>query len=175
MNKLGKLLNDYVNGQLKEAKKDYKKVVNELNKELHEELVNMYDTFIDQFYSYKTTSYIRHGQTKPGTQSGESLYRAQNITMRGGSYNPRLLVNFSPEDMDVSYRFDSAPDVFNYVMYGIRFPYFDNASNWIGEYHGKYFSFKGTPKHAFQAFNDNFNEIAEKGFREKWAKTRWGH
>jgi len=175
MNKLGKLLKDYVDNQLKDAKKDYNKVINELNNELYKEMIDMYDTFIDQFYSYKTTSYIRHGQTKPGTQTGVSLYRAQNISIGGNYYNPKLIVDFRPSDMNVSYEWDEAPDVFNYVMYGIRFPYFNNSSNWIGKYEGKYFSFKGTPMHAFQLFNDTFDEIAEKGFREKWAKTKWGH
>ena len=175
MNRFKQLINAYANEKLKEAKKDYYKIVNELNKELYQDVVQMYDTFITQFYTYKTTSYIRHGQTMPGTQTGESLFRAQNFRIGGNYYNPTLIVDFTPNDMGVSYQYDSAEGVFSYVMHGIRFPYFENSSNWIGTYKGKYFSYRGIPEHAFLLFGDTFDEIAEKGFRKKWSKTKWGH
>ena len=174
-NKIKQLVNIYTNEKLKEAKKDYYKVVNELNKELYKDVVQMYDTFITQFYAYKTTSYIRHGQTVPGTQTGESLFRAQDFRIGGNYYNPTLIINFAPNDMGTTYQYDSAENVFDYVMHGIRFPYFNNLLNWTGTYRGKYFSYRGIPQHAFQLFGDTFNEIAERGFRKKWSKTKWGH
>ena len=173
-NKLKQLVNAYTNEKLKEAKKDYYMIVNELNKELYQDVVQMYDSFITQFYLYKTTSYIRHGQTVPGTLSGESLFRAQDFRIGGNYYKPSLIVDFIPNDMNTKYQYDTSASVFNYVMHGVRFPYYD-AMSWIGEYRGKHFSFKGTPQHAFQLFGDTFNEIAEKGFRKRWIKTQWGH
>lgn len=173
-NKIKEIVNDYVKEKMKLMKKDYYKIQYELNNDLYKEVSNMYDAFIDQFYSYKTTSYIRHGERMAGTCVGSSLYRANDIKTGGNYFKPKLIINFTPEEINEKYQYDSQESIFNYVMHGIRFPYY-NSMKWRGNFKGKYFEFSGTPSHAFQLFDAQFDDIAEREFRKRWKNTNWGN
>ena len=174
-NEYQKYLDKYIEKQMKKVKKDFNKVINEVNEDLYKELVKMYDKLIDDFYQYKTTSYIRHGETRVGTQMGTTLYRGQDFKIVKGK-NPKLIINFDADILhggEREYRYDSPDHVFDLVTYGIRFPFGKNSNTWNGEYSGKYFSYKGTPYEIFKMFNKDYNNIVEKIFYSKWSKTDW--
>lgn len=168
------LLDSYTKENMKKAKKDFERIIWNINKELKSETSKMYDSLIDQFYSYHTTSYIRHGQTKPGTENGLSLYRANSITTGGSYKNPTLIIDINSRDMNVDHQYDTDSKVLDYVMYGIRFPYFSPMS-WKegGSYKGKYFNYTGTPLHVFQNFDADFENIVEKIFYPQWKNSGW--
>ena len=138
---------------------------------MYKEATRMYDTFMYDFYSYKTRIYIRHGQNRPGTGSGENLYRGQQIRKIGSVYNPLLSIEFSGKDMQGGYEYDSPYEVLQSVMSGIRFPI--REMTWEGSYDGKYFSYSGTPERAFRIFEEHFDDIAYEIFYKKWHEIGW--
>jgi len=123
------------------------------------------------FYSYETTAYIRHGQSRSGTGNGENLYRGQQIRKYGSPTNPKLSINFSGVDMQDGYEYHSPGQVLESVMSGIRFPF--REMTWSGSYDGKYFSYSGEPKRAFDLFEHNFYIIAKDIFMGKWREFGW--
>lgn len=173
-NRLKKMLENYADEKVKEIMNtDWYVAINQTNHELEKETKKMYDSLIDNFYKYKTKSYIRHGEgeTKPGTQVGTTLYRGNDIH---GSYGkaPKLHVFFDGNilrDDERSYQYDDPSKVFDYVMFGIRFPYY-NTMGWDTEYVGKYFSYSGTPYQIFNKFHDDWEKNSEKVFRIFWGK-----
>ena len=161
------IINDYK----REIKKDLIDVANYTNEEMYQTAIEMYDTFIEQYYDYPTTTYIRHGESKPGTQHGINLYRAQDIKKKSGD-NPELTIHFSPSDMQGGYQHGTPEDVFQNVMNGIQGapPYW--FISWRGEYFGDYFSYSGDPARAFDVFEKNFIKIAKPIFMKRWDKIR---
>ena len=150
----------------KEAIQVWNEAINYTYKELYDEAWKMYDTFINQFYAYKTKSYIRHGETKPGTGMGSNLYRGQQITLKPG-FNPSLSIEFSGEDME-KYRHNSTDEVLKMVMSGIRgVPSKRWWTTWKGSYNGTYFSFSGEMINAFNTFENYFYDIANVIFSKK--------
>lgn len=152
-----KAINRFVDSHDKFVVNEYNKAINKLKKEAEK----MYDSFIDQFYLYRTKSYIRHGQTRPGTGNGINLYRGQHIrvetkTFQGFRIN-KLIIDFNGSDMESKrYKYDSADQVLDYVMSGIRFTHeFENGKwemTWEGNYDGEYYS--SLNKNMKQAFDD---------------------
>ena len=166
---LSKIAKEYKKRARKKLDSDYRKVINYTNTELYKEVTQMFDTFIDQFYSYPTKQYVRHGQTRAGTRNGLNLYRGQQISKKDG-INPLLIIDFSGEDMQgENYTWDAgAPGhVLDLVMHGIRFP-IGNGMSWHGMYEGKYFSYYGTTAQAFQEFGRDFKRISSKLFYDEW-------
>lgn len=153
--------------------KDVDKTIRYVNNEMYDEAVNMYDEFIRQFYSYETTSYIRHWEGKPGTGEGQNLYFGKDI--RKETRKPKLII-YLPTDpeyisngggqmkepMADDYRFNTAQEVLSYVYSGVRFPDKFNkvVMEWRGDYKGKYFRYRGTMEDAFNTFNMKFDKIA---------------
>lgn len=141
-----------------------KYLANEYNKamkKLKREAEKMYDSFIDQFYSYKTRSYVRHGQTRPGTGTGINLYRGQQIRIEKTKHNgftlDNLVIEFNGLDMESKkYRYNTADEVLDYVMNGIRFTHkfeSDWTMTWEGNYDGEYYSsLNQNMKQAFDGF-----------------------
>lgn len=177
-NAYNKYIDDYVKKRMSGIKRDINKVINEVNDELYKEVTKMYDKLIDDFYSYTTTSYIRHGETRPGTQQGITLYRGQDFGIVRGK-NPRLRIFFDPNILKASERgygtknYPETPEhVFDLVMYGIRFPvgHDGHGMSWTGEYNGKYFSYKGTPYEIMKSFDKDFKNISKELFYQKWSK-----
>lgn len=143
------------------------KAIYQTNNELYNEADRMYKSFIRQFYLYKTKSYIRDGEGRPGTREGQRLYDGEDIYKISHGRNPKLVINLPDEaiynhSMDATYKFDEPETVLDYVMHGIRYPYrpnFDNK-NWIGVYIGTHFSYAGTMYDAFKEFGNKFNQMA---------------
>jgi len=147
---INKSLNKYVNKKVKEVRKEFRKTIRDVNKELVKEASRMYDTFIDQYYSYKTKSYIRHGETRPGTGVGINLYRANDIRAIN---NRSFILDINSHDME-GYKKDSSEFVLNNVLEGYRGIPGYWLQEWVGTYEGKYFSYTGTIRKAFEYFNE---------------------
>ena len=185
-NAYNKYIDNYVKKRMSGIKRDINKVINEVNDELYKEVTKMYDKLIDDFYLYKTTSYIRHGESRPGTQRGTTMYRGQDFKIIKGK-EPKLRIFFNPNILQSSERGyggytkkdgtkilpEDPSHVYDLVMYGIRFPMEHNFMTWTGEYKGKYFSYKGTPYQIMQMFDKDFKDIASNIFYQKWSKTDW--
>ena len=152
---------------------DITKTLNYTRNEMYNEAINMFDAFIDQFYSYITSVYIRHGEGFPGTGHGTNLYKGKQIRKVGTNYSPALSIEFSGMDMEGGYEYDSPGVVLSDVMSGIRFPEHGVQMTWSGEYVGKDFSYAGVPERAFEIFERNFDTIALDIFYEKWKDMGW--
>lgn len=183
------IVNNFVNSQMDRADEDIRKSISHTNKELVNELKKMYRSFMEQFYSYKTTSYIRHGTSRPGTKNGYALKRAANIYAMGGRM-PRLVIEISGDRIGETYEYDDADSVLDFVMNGIRFT---GAGIVTGKYHphrkgepwewtmtweppyyeGKYFQYHSTVQEAFDAFDNDFEDIAMNMVRDKMRDYGW--
>lgn len=150
--------------------------------ELYKEAERMYDSFIDQFYAYETKSYIRHGETRPGTCRGINLYRGQQFELKNKVYTksfidkvgekatvnltlrlntPIFSTNISAQDMEYRKYHDSAEEVLELVTNGIRgVPDKGWWIPWMGSYEGKYFSTgRTTMAKAFEMFDNYFDDM----------------
>ena len=165
-NKLQKQCDNLVKAWQKQAKADFWPIIQDVNKKLYQEAKEMFYSFIDQFYSYKTKSYVRHDQPGPGTGKGVNLYFATQIKMIAGK-RPKLVVAFDASDMEGGYQYDDKETVLDMVMGGVRFPN-ERAMYWKGSYTGHYFSYSGSPEGAFGLFNDTFDSIAAQLFYPQW-------
>ena len=150
----------------------YKKTINYAQKELYQEAWRMYDSFIDQFYSYPTVSYIRHGESRPGTKTGINLYRAQNIKLDiSDAMNPQVIIDINSSDMEGGYQRHSPSEVLEYVLNGYRFVGYGNTMTWKGSYHGKYFSFNNlTMSRAFDEFRGYYFDMQTNIFVRNFKK-----
>lgn len=175
-NRIQKLLDDYVNTEVKRAKSDYDRIIYRINKDLEKELNKMYDAFIDKFYSTPTKSYRRQGwlgRIEPNTPWGENLYEGNHIRTYGVYRSPKLVVEIDSTGMMNDYEYDDAETVLSYVMQGVRFPFFHTPS-WKGSYSGKYFTYNNTtPYLAFTDFNRRFDDIVENEFYTQWKEIGW--
>lgn len=171
-----KAINDFVDNEMITVEKDIEKAIRYTNNELYEEAHNMYVFFIDDFYKYKTKSYIRHWEGIPGTMQGQNLYFGEDI--RKNSKHPKLVIN-TPFDVfyksngggqyrDIMYGYKngereiSPQIVLSNVYEGIRFP-FNKKMEWkTPKYKGKYFESIGNMKDSFDLFNNKFDDMAEK-------------
>lgn len=171
----------YKKALLKSMEKAWNTGITYAINELYKEAWKMYDSFIDQYYSYKTQSYIRHGETRPGTCRGINLYRGQqfkiknkvqsksipikidkaNFTLEATLNTPALITNISGEEMD-GYRYNTTDEVLDMVIDGIRgVPQKGWWIPWTGSYNGKYFSVSNaTMAKAFEMFDDYFDDMA---------------
>lgn len=171
-NRINKLLDKYTDDMIKIASKDIDRIINDVNNDLYKETIKMYDSIIDQFYSYKTTSYIRHGETTYGTGMGINLYRANNINIINGR-NPSLNISINSNDMEGGYKNSSKEDVLNYILSGVRFPFGNvpDANNLF--YKCKYFTYKGSINEIFEKYGNDFKDISKDIFYSRWKKTKW--
>ena len=146
----------------------WSKAINYTYRKLYDEAKKMYDSYIDQYYKYKTKSYIRHGESRPGTMRGINLYRGQQIKFSPGLV-PTLDIHFSGEDMEnYGLKGDSPDEVLSMVMRGIRgVPSRGWWETWTGSYDGTYFSYSGNMMSAFNTFNDRFEDMEEYIFFKK--------
>ena len=150
------------------------KVLNEVYEEMRDEAINMYDAFIQQFYTYPTKAYILHGTSKPGTKTGFNLYRGigakDQFIKKRGVKKPSLTISFSASDMEDDYQYNSAQEVLGQTMGGVRGvpPYW--WMTWTGSYYGRHFSYSGYMQGAFDTFENRFDDIVEAIFFPKWEK-----
>ena len=75
----------YIDKIMDEFRKEFPKIANEVNEIYWKNINNMFDSFIEQYYKYKTLSYVRHFQQKPGTGTGEHLQLAKNFKIHNRS------------------------------------------------------------------------------------------
>lgn len=145
-------------------------VLDEVYDILEEEANALYDSFITQFYSYKTESYYRHWEPAPGTQKGTNLYYGKHIKRTKGKI-PSLKVSFSGEDMANYPKGVSANTVLDYVMEGTRFPA-PNFMTWDGFYYCRRLkrTYAGTLESAFTQFWKEFDDIEYELFNARWTK-----
>lgn len=164
----------YVDSIVKRAMSDFEKCARKVNDEMHDEVTNMYHTFIETFYEYHTVWYIRHDELWPGTEHGENLFRGSKF--KKDNKHLKLHVDFSAENMDGGYKFNTPDQVLNYVMSGIRFKMESGDSMEIMTvdpntmvYRGKYFSYKGgTIRDAFDEFGRQWDKLSSQAFYSKW-------
>ena len=175
-----RLAEEYKTRLRKKIRSDFIKVANEVNNEMFTEVQIMFDSFIGQFYSYSTDVYVRHGQVRPGTGTGENLYNGKQFRRTGG-YNPTLTIDFNGSQMSGGYPAGGTPDqVLDSVMQGIRFPFSrpygtTGAMTWIGSYSSTLTgrTYHGTMREAFNDFVNNFDDIVEPIFYQKWTALGW--
>lgn len=176
---------------MKQARNDFIDCAKKINPKMRKEALNMYKTLIQQFYEYKTTSYIRHGEPFAGTQEGTNLLAGgddSKITIRNnGKKSPTLNIAFSAEGMQGGYEYDTPEHVLDSVMHGIRFPFGFSTNGGkrydpmmvnprTMEYKGTYIHFNGgTIYDAFMQFDKEWNNISSKAFYSLWGNytKRW--
>lgn len=164
---------------LKSSAKINEKELNKASEEILKEAKQMYDVFIDQYYKYKTTSYYRH-DVGIGTGTGMNLYRAQDFgfdTSVSDQYQDmgivanlkNVKIKYNPNNM-AKYRKFPRARVLDMIINGIRGVPGYTDSYWEGEYNGKYFSYKGVMKNAFDEFLREENRIQWEISRDKILK-----
>ena len=175
-----KEINQTVQMIMRKAKKDFRSCASITNNNMFEEITEMYDILIDQFYKYKTTSYIRHWEGVPGTMQGQALKFGKHFSKDNhGKKSPKLIIDFSGAGMEaegVEYQYHTPDQVLNYVMNGARFVLLNMtlAQTMIVDpstivFHGKYFSYDGgTIRGAFDKFRTEWDSISRKAFYSLW-------
>ena len=138
---------------LKQAKKDITNAVNEADTltmaEIEQEAHRMYEKLITDYYEYKTRFYIRHGQDRVGTQTGENLYKSDNIHLSHG----KLFLETNYKKMSAGYRDHSRNDVLEMIKGGERYMgRHRSPERWSGDYAGTYIDI--TDSYINQAFNE---------------------
>ena len=168
---------------LKRAESDFMKCARRINTDICKDVKKMYETFIEQFYAYKTTSYIRHFEGRPGTGQGENLkYPEEGIRVDNrASHSPKLYIEFWSDEMSNTppYQHHTPEGVLFCVMHGIRFAtqrgYVMTADTNFN-YDGKYFSYSGeTMQRAFDIFGENWDDISSNAFYSIWDEyvSKW--
>jgi len=157
--------------------KDYRKVINNTNEKMRQEAQDIFDSFITDFYKYKTEYYIRHGQARPGTGTGVNLYKGSQIKKRKvGTLSPELEIEANGDNMEGGYDVDGDDTdvVMADVLAGIRFPC-EPRIEWRGTGKGQHFSFTGRMLAGFKLFESPryFDKIAEKVFFDEWRQYGW--
>lgn len=163
---------EYVESMLAKAESDLEIVMNEVNELYFKQANKMYDTFIKQYYKYKTISYIRHWEGAPGTRKGTNLYYGKRFKIHRGKH-PYFEINIDSSRMANDYQRDSASQVLQNVLNGIRGvpPYWFEP--WVGNYKSRYFEYQGDPAKAFATFLDNYEDMMYPVFMRRWKKLGW--
>ena len=172
-----KKANELAEKLLDEAKMEINDIVSKSAKkttiDLYEEAVNMYDSLIEQYYRYKTTSYYRHN-AGVGTCWGDNLYYGKNFYIDA---EENLNIEFSGEKMeryiskykikkgDTSNSLDkkervSRDTVLSIVRGGFRGVPGKWIIPWSGSYDGEYFQISDTNiDKAFGLFEKNYDDL----------------
>lgn len=168
---------------LKRAESDFMKCARRINTKICDDVQKMYKTFIEQFYEYETTSYIRHFEGVPGTRYGENLsYPGKGIRKNNQtSHSPKLYVEFWASEMSNSpkYEYHKPEEVLDYVMNGVRFTTgkgYTLPADTKFSYIGKYFSyFTDTIQDAFDLFDKDWDRISSNAFYSIWGEyvSKW--
>ena len=169
--RIAEIYEEKVNKYLDEAYDDIYAVANEVNDLYFKQANKMYDTLIKQYYLYETTSYVRHWEIRPGTKNGSNLYYGKRFKIHRGK-DPYFELNIDASQMAGGYQRDSASQVLENVMNGIRGvpPYW--FIPWHGKYSSRYFYYEGDPAHAFETFLSNLSDMATPVFLRRWRERR---
>lgn len=168
---LKKNLEEIANDYLEEVKNDLIEAANETNDLYFKQVNRMYDAFVEQYYKYKTSSYIRHWEGRPGTRKGSNLFYGKNFKIHRGK-DPYFEINIDAHRMANDYQHDSATQVLENVMHGIRGvpPYW--VESWSGSYKSRYLDYEGEPAEAFEEFLNSYEKKAEPVFLRRYRKIR---
>ena len=118
MNDLDSAIIEIANYYTQKAEEDFVVAANYANNEMFDEFNRMYDTFIKQFYNYKTSAYIRHWEGRPGTKKGSNLYYGNQTTKHITGGLPYIDFKFDSSQMADDYQHDSADTVLNQILSG---------------------------------------------------------
>ena len=177
-----------IKNMLGKAQKDFHSCANRANNIIHKEVTDMYDTLIEQFYLYKTTSYIRNWEFVPGTMEGQALKFGKKFWKDNDNrISPRLYIEFSGAEMDrqgAKHQHNTNDQVLNMVLDGARFKLQlgDSLHNVMTydtsqmHYEGKYFRFSnGTIREAFDKFDREWEDTSRDVFYSMWGEyvNRW--
>lgn len=152
--------------------KDYTRIANEVNDIYYNDVDKMYDSFIQQYYTYHTKSYIRHWEGVPGTGKGTNLLYGKQFKKHKGK-DPYFEIRYDGSDMAGDYQHDNADDVISQVASGIRgvSPYW--TMPWSGKYNSRYFHYSGTLDGAIETYLDTFEDRMTPVFMRRWRKAGW--
>ena len=99
--------------------------------DIYEDAFQLYAKAIDQYYLYETTSYIRHGEGKPGTKKGTNLHEANLTYLKRNHSSGRLyngvVLHWDSVNM-LPYKRVKTDYVLSNVLNGIRGVPVDNSS-----------------------------------------------
>ena len=139
---------------IKKLEKDISASLKKTGQLVYEEAVNMYDSFIDQYYrQYNPVSYVRH-LYRMNPSNGISA-GGDDISFDGDT----LIIGFHASTMPDDYQRDSAYDVLMNVMSGFRGVPGYWIRPWSGTYVGELFSYSGTMERAFQLYGSQIERI----------------
>lgn len=167
-NQLKKTLQKEAKQMIKQAKEEITDAANKADlmtlQELKIEAEKMYDKLITDYYRYETSTYIRHGQSEPGTCAGINLYKAKNIYIKKN----KLFLETNYKLLE-TYKRDSRKTVFGMISSGLRPMGRKNEPiDWEGNYSGNYISLHETYiNDAFEEFAYRFNGMYDRIFDEK--------
>lgn len=161
-NALEKSIKAIIKRKEEELNNKLKNVGYSLAQKCFAEANNMYQSFIDQYYSsYDPLYYIRHMYR--GTSNG--LYDSNNISFSGGHNKPAVHIRIDASNMLDDYQRHSAAEVLEGVMNGIRGvpPYW--TMSWSMDYSGTGFTYSGSSIYdAFRLFKLKWEEKRDKEF-----------
>ena len=166
------VVEEYIQELKQKAESDFLKVANEVNELYFKQANRMFDSFIEQYYNYRTSSYVRHWEIRPGTGHGSNLFYAKDFKIHRGK-NPYFELNIDTNLMADDYQHDSAAQVIQNVMNGIRGvpPYW--IMPWSGTYSSRWFYYQGEPAKAFAEFINRYPEMMRPVFLRKWKNLGW--
>lgn len=179
-------MDEYVAENMKIVARKLSHTISVTNTEFARQLKAMYKYFIQDFYKYKTTSYIRNNTNRPGSQRGWTLYQGAKIFADNhkGGRRAKLIWDFYYDGAEWAreglkephYQFADADRVLHQVVdAGIRFPGERGAKEMLWDpvgYVGDYWSIPaGTIAAAFDYIDVHFDEIAAKIFSPLWQKA----
>ena len=154
-------------------------IANRTAMKMRNKLIDVYDAIIDEFYSYKPTSYRRHDA--PAFQPvGTNLYRA---IQQSKNKAPKLMphphtidggISLNASDMaDYNYQYNTKEEVLDYILDGIRFPSIEKTGGnkslleFESHYEDGECSASGTPLEVLASVRDQLaNKYAEQAKAE---------
>lgn len=166
------ILDDYINGLLEKFDNDFTRVANEVNELYFKEINKIYDSFIKQFYSYKTKAYVRHWEQFTGTKKGTNLYYGNQNKIHKGR-DPYFEIEYSGDKMAGGYEHNSPEEVLSGVAMGIRGVYPFWYKSWTGVYNSRYFKYRGTLDGAYYTFLEEYDSMMTPVFMRRWKKAGW--
>lgn len=132
-------------------------------KKMRNKLIHVYDELIDQFYSYETKRYIRHGLSSAGTGNGVNLYNALGshageppaLQPTPSSIDGGIMLN--SQDMSGENYNVSKDEVLDYILsQGVRYPATNKKPemNFQVSYSDSECSAAGTPIDVLESIRD---------------------
>lgn len=179
---IDKLIDEKIDKVLDKMEKDFVDITNEINDIYFKEANKIYDHYMTQYYKYRTKSYIRHWEGKPGTGKGANLFYGKNFKIHRGK-NPYFELEVNSSKMADDYQHNSAFDVLTQIMAGANIIYGSDGyqvwerdfgvHGWTGVYSSRYFKYKGTLDETLYELIYTYNKKIYPLFKTRWKKRGW--